>query len=150
MNSCAEDECEAEADQETGDQEESHQQSWVLSLVQDLIYSVSEGKRWTPKHVGLGSTLHQTTRSKQLVQLFHKAGHIISYRDILRLDTTLAKTTLASMDSESGTTIPPNLNEGRFIHFSADSIDINESTLDGKNTFHATQNPHGREHHVNQ
>ena len=29
--------------------------------------------------------------------------------------------------------------QGRFIHFSADNIDINDSTLDGKNTFHATQ-----------
>ena len=42
------------------------------------------------------------------------------------------------MDSESGTFISSDLNDGRFIHFSADNIDINESTIDGKNTFHAT------------
>ena len=77
VDSCAEYECEAEAH---GDQEESRQQSRVLSLAQDLIYSVSGEKRWTPTLVGLGSTLHQTTRSKQLVQLLHKAGHLISYR----------------------------------------------------------------------
>ena len=43
------------------------------------------------------------------------------------------------MDSESGTIIPSNLNDGRLIHFSADKIDINESTLDGQNKCHATQ-----------
>ena len=34
---------------------------------------------------------------------------------------------------------PPNLVHGRFIHFTADNLDILDETLDGKNTFHATQ-----------
>ena len=29
--------------------------------------------------------------------------------------------------------------KGRFVHFSTDNVDINEYTLDGKGTFHATQ-----------
>ena len=29
--------------------------------------------------------------------------------------------------------------QGRFVHFSADNIDILDETMDGKNTFHATQ-----------
>jgi hypothetical protein len=29
--------------------------------------------------------------------------------------------------------------QGDFVHFSADNIDILDETLDGKNTFHATQ-----------
>jgi hypothetical protein len=55
----------------------------------------------TPKHIGLGSTLHQATRSKQMVDLFHSAGHIISYRDILHIDTALAESTLENMDKSS-------------------------------------------------
>ena len=50
----------------------------ILSIGQDLVYNVSGGKTWTPKHLGLACTLHQATRSKGLVQLFHNAGHIIS------------------------------------------------------------------------
>jgi len=92
----------------------------------------------TPKHIGLGSTLHQATRSKKLVNLFHKAGHIMSYHDILKLDTSLAQNTLNSMDP-SEAVLPPNLVRNRFVHFSADNIDINECSLDGKNSFHATQ-----------
>ena len=45
-------------DQNTG---MSHQ---MLSLVQDVAYNVSKGKKWTPENVGLGLSLHQATRSK--------------------------------------------------------------------------------------
>ena len=51
----------------------------------------------------------------------------------------MAETTLQSMDLETCAVVPPNLVTGRFVHFSADNIDINDGTLDGKNTFHATQ-----------
>ena len=112
----------------------------VLSIVQDLVYSVSGGRRWTPKHVGLGSSLHQATRSKHLVEMFHSAGHTISYRDVRQVDTALVKHTLSTMNTSNGTVIPVNLVEGRFIHFTADDTDINEGTLDGQNTFHAAQN----------
>ena len=111
----------------------------VLSIVQDLVNNVSGGRRWTPKHVSLGSSLHQATRSKKLVDMFHNGGHTISYWDVRRVDTALAKHTLSTMNTENGTVIPVNLAEGRLIHFTADNIDINEGTLDGQNTFHATQ-----------
>ena len=51
----------------------------------------------------------------------------------------LAESVLTSLDPDTGTIVPPNLNPGNFIHFSADNIDILDETLDGKNTFHATQ-----------
>ena len=35
--------------------------------------------------------------------------------------------------------MPHSLKDKVFTHFTADNIDINDSTLDGKNTFHATQ-----------
>ena len=110
-----------------------------MSLGQDVVYAVSNGAKWTPKYIGLGSTLHQVTRSKQLVDLFNKAGHILSYKQILKIDTALAQETLASMNNESGAVVPPNLNSSIFTHFTADNIDINDSSVDGKNTFHATQ-----------
>ena len=84
----------------------------VLSIAQDLVYSMSGGRRWTPKHVGLGSSLHQATRSKHLVEMFHNAGHTISYRDVRRVDTALAKHTLSTMNATSGTVIPVNLAAG--------------------------------------
>ncbi|CAH3035152.1 unnamed protein product [Porites lobata] len=92
--------------------QENHVETRVLSIAQDLVYSVSGGRMWTPKHIGLGSSLHQATRSKKLVQMFHNAVHIVSYRDIRRVDTALAKHTLSTMNTENGAVTPVNLAEG--------------------------------------
>jgi len=43
-----------------------------------------------------------------------------------------------ALDS-NGAVVFRNLVKGRFVHFSADNVDINEYTLDGKRTFQATQ-----------
>ena len=114
-------------------------QRMVLSIAQDLVYCVSSGRKWTPKHIGLASTLHQATRSKDLVELLHKAGHCLSYDQVLQVDTSLAESTLKSMDQATGAIIPPNIVANTFLHYTADNIDILDETLDGKNTFHATQ-----------
>lgn len=75
----------------TLDREEADTQTRVLSVSQDLVYNVTSGKHWTPKHVGLACTLHQATRSKELVKLFHNAGHTISYHSLLQVDTAMAE-----------------------------------------------------------
>ena len=60
---------------------------------------------------------------------------------VVKLDkSALAENTLTTMDRGNGAVIPQHLTQGRLIHFSADNnIDINDSTLDGKHTFRATQ-----------
>ena len=40
------------------------QETKVLSIAKDLLYSVSGDRRLTPKHVGVGSSLHQATRPR--------------------------------------------------------------------------------------
>ena len=97
--------------------------SKVLSLAQYLVYCVSGGRKWTPKHIGLATTLHQATRSKDLVQLFHKAGHCLSYDQLLRVDISLAESTLKSLDQSTGAIVPPNLVADKFVHYSTDNID---------------------------
>ena len=74
----------------------STKQATILSVCQDIVYGVSEGRKWTPKHIGLPCTLHQMTRPKQLVNLFHSAGHILNYHDVLKIDTGLAEKSLES------------------------------------------------------
>ena len=72
------------------------------------------------------------TRSRQLVSLFHKTCHTICYKDVLRVDVSLAKETLRSMNYENDAVIPPNLEYGKFVLFCVDNIDINDATSDGK------------------
>ena len=58
-----------------GDNESDECRENIFSLAQDVIYVVSRGKTFTPKHVGLASTVYHVTRSKSLVQLLNAAGH---------------------------------------------------------------------------
>ena len=111
-----------------------------MSIALDIIFGFSKQTESGHKaYIGLTSTLHQKTRSKELVNLFYHAGHCLSYDSLLKIDSTLANDTLTSLDKKSGAVIPQNLVPGRFIHFSADNIDIKDESLDGKNMFHATQ-----------
>ena len=34
----------------------------IFNIAQDIVFALSKGKKLTPKHVGLGMTLHQATR----------------------------------------------------------------------------------------
>ena len=63
----------------------------VLSIVQDMLFGVSEGKTLTPKHMVFGLSIHQATRSKELVNLLNAAGHCVSHDMIRRMDTSIAK-----------------------------------------------------------
>jgi hypothetical protein len=100
----------------------STKQTKILSVCQDIVYGVSEGRKWTPKHIGLSCTLHQMTRSKQLVNLFHSAGHTLNYHDVLKIDTGLAEKSLESLDVNTGCFVPHNLKDKVFTHFTADNI----------------------------
>lgn len=116
-----------------------------LSIAQDIVYAVGKKRKLTPKHIGLGLALHQCTRSRKLVTLFHKAGHCVSYEQVMKIDTTLANLTLKSLDKETGAVTPlnfkkfENANDDPVLHIAADNVDILTDTLDGKVTFHATQ-----------
>lgn len=69
----------------TGEDEEQDDDSSncvTLSICRDTVYAVSKRKRLMPKHVGVGMSIHQATRSKLLVKLLHNAGHCISYDQV--------------------------------------------------------------------
>ena len=52
-------------------------------------------------------------------------------------DTSIAAEVLAEAQ-EYGTVVPTNIVPGPFLQLATDNTDINEETLDGKNTTHAT------------
>ena len=53
------------------------------------------------------------------------------------VDTSAALEVLAKAE-EIGTVIPSNISPGTFVQIVADNNDLNEETMDGKNTTHAT------------
>ena len=69
--------------------------------------------------------------------MVHRLAHCACYEDLERIDTAIA---MDQLDKASGDSmiIPSNIQHGGFIQFAADNDDINEETLDGKHTIHAT------------
>ena len=110
----------------------------VLCLAQDLIHCASHGRVKLPKHVGLAMCVRHMTGSKQLVSILNRMGHCSPYDEIESVDTGLAKEILAK-SQDCGTVIPSNISPGAFIQFAADNNDLNEETLHGKSTTHATR-----------
>lgn len=87
-------------------------------------------------------TVHQATRSRELVNILHAAGHSISYDSILRIDTAMGYTILKQYFDNDNVLIPHNFMSAKlpgYIRYANDNIDINEETLDGIGTFHASQ-----------
>ena len=72
-----------------------------------------------------------------MVNLVHAAGHCISYDQVRRIDTSVAKTTIICRQWQCVSSSKHRTNQ--ILSVSADNIDIIEETLDGKGIFHATQ-----------
>jgi hypothetical protein len=104
---------------------------------QDVVHCASRSRVKLPKHVSLAVSVRHLTGSKQLITLLNRMGHCSSYEDVEVIDTGLANEVLA-MSEGNRCVIPSNISPGVFMHAAADNNDINEETLDGKNTTHAT------------
>ncbi|KAG1664107.1 putative uncharacterized transposon-derived protein F52C9.6 [Nymphon striatum] len=122
-----------------GDNESEERRQKIIIVAQDIIFVASNGKKLTPKHIGLAVTVHHATRSKSLVQLLHSAGHCVSYECVTRIDATMAKKEVERWKSNGDLVIPPNLKPGDFVQFSGDNINVHVETLDGKGMLNATQ-----------
>ena len=109
----------------------------ILAIAQDLIYATTHGRVKTPEHVGLAMSVRHMTGSKLLVMMINRFGHCCSYDDIEVVDTSLALDIIASSEN-LGAVVPSNISPGVFVQVAGDNNDINEETLDGKQTTHAT------------
>ena len=92
----------------------------VCSIAQDIVYGVSNRRKLTPKHVGLGLALHQASRSDALVELFHAANHTIGIDTVRRIDTTIAQNILDRFPKNGYVYIPENIVNDRMLHWSCD------------------------------
>ena len=109
----------------------------VLSICQDIIHCSTKGKVKTSKHAGLAITVHHLTSSRRLITLLKKMGHCCSYDEMRAVDTSAALEVLAKAE-KIGTVIPSNISPSTFVQIAADNNDLNEETMDGKNTTDAT------------
>lgn len=74
----------------------------VLSMADDVIYSVTNGSIKPSKHLKLGLTIKTLTGSKKVLTQLNRLGHCISYNIAEELETELTYSSLST------TTILPN------------------------------------------
>lgn len=107
----------------------------IESLAQDAIYSVSNGRLKTSKHMELGIAMKSITGSRKVVNILNRLGHSISYSVAEELETEL---TYSSFDDKSlipyGIEKKPQLLTG----LAFDNFDRFVETLSGKDTLHDT------------
>ena len=90
-----------------------------------------------PKHVGLGFTVHNIWRAKELVCMLNRHGHSISYEKVLEIDSDWGEG-IQSMDDNLYTAIQTNTVPGIFTQAAADNADFNLDNLDRKGSVHIT------------
>ena len=100
---------------------------FVLSVGQDMVY-ITEGKKCTPKHVGLSMSLLHLIRSNTILTMLNRQGHCVSYDEAQGINTEWAKNQVAV----GNIVIPGNIEPGYFVHAAADNFDIGSESLDGK------------------
>ena len=102
-----------------------------------MVYIASKRRKHTPKHVGLGLSLHHATRSEKMVNIFHAAGHTVGIDTIRRIDSSIANDILRRYEQNGYKYIPTRISPytpGRIILSSFDNIDVLKEAIDGKNT----------------
>ena len=82
------------------------------------------------------SYLHQTTRSKKLIDIFDSLNLCINYDKVLDIKKDVANAILEKCSENNGVFIPSCLIENSRPFFAIDNTDIKIGTPTGKHQFH--------------
>ena len=114
-----------------------HCQRLVLSLSQDLLNYVRNGMQKTSKHVSLPLALKNLTSSKEIITLWNRYGHGISYYQVLDMEMRLSENLLEG--KEHDVILQKVVSPNAFSIFRWDNTDLLEETLSGGGTTHCTK-----------
>lgn len=103
--------------------------SQVLSIGQDIIFCIGNGRKRTSKHVLLSLCTKRKTGSKHIVYWLNRLGHGISYDETCLLETSLA--IQQSKEQVLKTFVPNIIQPSQFVTFVWDNNDINPESLTG-------------------
>ena len=122
------------------------------SVERDSMYFKIE----TPLKVGEGLYLHQTTRSKKLIDIFSGLNLSISYEKVIDIKKDVANAILEKRDENNGSFIPSCLFPSQRPFFAIDNTDMKINTPTRKRQLHGTamaafqQHIHGKTHPIMQ
>ena len=115
--------------QENEEQRSNRSARIRLSLVQDIVYSVTEGKVKTPKSVLLPTVVKQLTDNTEIINTLNKLGHGVSYSILSEMHLENAYTIQDQQKADVNFLL--NCLKESFTVYVADNIDRKEETLWG-------------------
>lgn len=99
---------------------------------------VIRSSREMPQQLAVGLAVHQSVRSKQIVNILRGFGISVEYNRLLRVETQIECSVLKRVEQNNGLFLPPDIVQGRHVFFAIDNVDFSEDTYDGRNTLHGT------------
>ena len=115
--------------QENEEQRSNRSARIRLSLVQDIVYSVTEGKVKTPKSVLLPTVVKQLTDNTEIINTLNKLGHGVSYSILSEMHTENAY--IIQDQQQADFILPLKCLKESFTLYVAENIDRKEETLSG-------------------
>ena len=106
-------------------------------MFQFVFNIVHNGKEKTPMHISVAQTIHDTCRSKQLVQIFNRMGYGISYSELEQIDNALTQRTIRRAGSHR-VPVPLSIKPSVLIQGAMDNFDHEENTSSGIGGSHDT------------
>ena len=86
----------------------------ILAVAQDIIFSATNSRCKTSKHVGLAMSMKHITGSMIALKLLNSLGHSTGYNDVHLLDTAIATSVISNL-AEGETYLPTNISPGTFF-----------------------------------
>ena len=106
-------------------------------LFQVFFTVIHNGQKKTPLHVSLCETIHDTCRSKKLIQILNRMGLCMSYDELEKIDVCLAERTIATAEPHR-TPLSSIIKENIIIRGAMDNFDHEENAQSGKGGSHDT------------
>ena len=101
----------------------------IQSIFQIFFYCLNNGRKRTPMHVMLGEIIHSTCRSSSVMTILNRFGLCISYDELRRYHTDMAKYTIES--SKCDVPLPSNFDPDVYTIGGMDNFDHEEASASG-------------------
>ena len=106
-------------------------------IFQVVFNMINQSRQKTPLHTVIAESIHDTCKSKSLIEIFNHLGLCISYDDLERVDISQTQQ-LINLAGPSRVPVPETIDDTSMVHGAADNFDHEENTESGIGGSHNT------------
>ena len=100
----------------------------AFQIMYNLVHNAT---KVSPASVWIAETIHDIAKSKKLIEILHRLGICVHYKEVLHIDTGIAEK-IIDKAGENRVPVSDTINSSDIIHGAMDNFDHDENTLSGK------------------